>query len=109
MSQSSYSKQKREEIVTLPPCQGVKTATSLSVSVIVPSILEEWLFMLVSCGGAIEPCHQLIKVSRRFMTVDVRRRRSTACLKLTVEEVAQVGNRDVVAYMAKALSEQVWV
>ena len=65
----------------------MKTVTSLSVPVVVLSILEEWLFMLVTCGSVIEVCHQLVKIFRRFMAVDIRQEGSATCLKLAVEEV----------------------
>ena len=76
------------KIVTLPPCQDVKTTTSLSVTIIITSVLKEGLLMLITCRSVVELCHQLVKVSRRRVTVDVGQGGLATCLKLTMEEVA---------------------
>ena len=97
------------EIVTLPSCRDVKTATSLLVPVIIPSILEEWFLVLVTHRDVVESCHQSVKIPQRLTIVTVRRRGSTSCLKLAVEEIAHINDHGVVTHVAKALVKQVWV
>jgi hypothetical protein len=71
MSHMGYGK--RREIVTLPPCQAMKTATSLQVTIVVTTVLDEGFDMVITGRGVVETCQENIDVSRGFMIVGVWR------------------------------------
>ena len=59
-----YRKGKEGEIVTRPSCQGVKTATSLVVLIVVSSVLKERLVMHVAHGWIVEAFQDAGEVGR---------------------------------------------
>ena len=83
----------------------MKTATSLVVSVIVSSVLEECLIMRVAHGNVVEPGQDVADVVRRVIARKVRRRWSAPRLELAMEVVTHIDHCFVVSDMPKALAE----
>ena len=63
---------KRREIVTLPPCQAVKTATSLLVAIVVTAVLDKGFSVMIAGGGVIETCQENVDVSQGLVVIGVR-------------------------------------
>jgi hypothetical protein len=83
----------------------VKTATSLIVSIVVSTVLDEWFLMRVTHGGLVEPGQNVVNVARRAVVRKARRGGSSACLELAVKVVVDVDHCLVVPNMPKALAE----
>ena len=83
----------------------MKTATSLVVVVVVPSVLEEWLRVHVAHRSVVELHQDAIDVAVRTSVRKVRRRWSSTGLELAVEEFVFIDHCIVVADMPKALAE----
>ena len=83
----------------------MKTATSLVISVVIASVLDERFTVHIAHGSVVEPFQEIVDVARRPIARDAWRRGSTACLELAVEVVADVDHRFVVSDMLKALAK----
>ena len=105
MSHPLYRKQGEGEIVTLPPCQGLKTATSLAIPVVVSTILDKRFDVHVMHRSLVEPGQNVVNVGRRVSNGRVWRRWSSCCLELAVEVIMDVNHCLVVSDMPKTLTK----
>ena len=83
----------------------MKTATSLVVSIVVPTVLDERFLVHVAHGSVVEAGQDVADIVGRIIVRNAWRRGSPACLELAVEVFVYVDHCLVVSNMPKALVE----
>ena len=83
----------------------MKTVTSLVVSIVISSVLDERLVMHVTHRGIIEPGQNVVNVAWRTGIWRVQQQWSSSCLELAVKVFTHIDHCFIVTDMPKALVE----